>query len=210
LTTDALSLQNTVAELVDRILKGEYTDKKLLAAETTRQANPIEAPTAGTSTRTPRLPAHHLARAVASYAAPDPRRSILQLLSTIIPMAALWTAMVISVNDAYWVTLSLSVPAAAFLVRLFMIQHDCGHRSFFRSPRLNDLLGHAIGVLTLTPHGYWRKAHCICDLNLLRGDLSPSLASHGRCAQTLDAHKPLIVYRKASRVLGDFLKVVHR
>jgi omega-6 fatty acid desaturase (delta-12 desaturase) len=76
-------------------------------------------------------------------------------------MAALWTAMVISVNDAYWVTLSLSVPAAAFLVRLFMIQHDCGHRSFFRSPRLNDLLGHAIGVLTLTPHGYWRKAHNI-------------------------------------------------
>jgi omega-6 fatty acid desaturase (delta-12 desaturase) len=42
-----------------------------------------------------------------------------------------------------------------------MIQHDCGHRSFFRSPRLNDLLGHAIGVLTLTPHGYWRKAHNI-------------------------------------------------
>lgn len=42
-----------------------------------------------------------------------------------------------------------------------MIQHDCGHRSFFRSPRLNDLLRHAIGVLTLTPHGYWRKAHNI-------------------------------------------------
>lgn len=42
-----------------------------------------------------------------------------------------------------------------------MIQHDCGHRSFFRSPRVNDLLGNAIGVLTLTPHGYWRKAHNI-------------------------------------------------
>lgn len=76
-------------------------------------------------------------------------------------MAALWSAMVISVDDAYWITLLLSVPAAAFLVRLFMIQHDCGHRSFFRSPRLNDLLGHTIGVLTLTPHGYWRKAHNI-------------------------------------------------
>ncbi len=69
--------------------------------------------------------------------------------------------MSLSVNNAYWVTLLLSVPTAAFLVRLFMIQHDCGHRSFFRSPRLNDLLGHAIGVLTLTPHGYWRKAHNI-------------------------------------------------
>ena len=67
--------------------------------------------------------------------------------------------MSLTVDDALWVTLLLSVPTAAFLVRLFTIQHDCGHRSFFRSARLNDLLGHAIGVLTLTPHGYWRRAH---------------------------------------------------
>lgn len=67
--------------------------------------------------------------------------------------------MSLSVDDARWLTLLLSLPTAAFLVRLFMIQHDCGHRSFFRSARLNDLLGHAIGVLTLTPHGYWRRAH---------------------------------------------------
>jgi omega-6 fatty acid desaturase (delta-12 desaturase) len=69
--------------------------------------------------------------------------------------------MILSVGEYYWATLLLSVPTAAFLVRLFMIQHDCGHRSFFRSPRLNDFLGHAIGVLTLTPHSYWRKAHNI-------------------------------------------------
>jgi len=67
--------------------------------------------------------------------------------------------MSLSVESAYWLTLLLSVPTAAFLVRLFMIQHDCGHRSYFRSTRLNDLLGHAIGVLTLTPHSYWRRAH---------------------------------------------------
>lgn len=69
--------------------------------------------------------------------------------------------MALTVGEAYWATLLLSVPTAAFLVRLFMIQHDCGHRSFFRAPRLNDALGHAIGVLTLTPHGYWRRAHNI-------------------------------------------------
>jgi len=79
----------------------------------------------------------------------------------VVPLAALWTAMTVSVAYAYWITLLLAVPTAAFVVRLFMIQHDCGHRSFFRSPRINDLLGHAIGVLTLTPHGYWRKAHNI-------------------------------------------------
>src|SRR3546814_5508593 len=76
-------------------------------------------------------------------------------------MVAIWLAMAMTVDSAYWATLLLSVPAAALLVRLFMIQHDCGHRSFFRSARLNELVGHAIGVLTLTPHGYWRRAHNI-------------------------------------------------
>lgn len=111
--------------------------------------------------RTPPTPPRSWARVVARYAAPNPRRSVFQLLTTIVPLAVLWGAMILTVGDIYWVTLLLSVPTAAFLVRLFMIQHDCGHRSFFRSPRLNDLLGHAIGVLTLTPHGYWRKAHNI-------------------------------------------------
>ena len=101
------------------------------------------------------------ARATSRYATPDRSRSIVQLLATIIPLGALWTAMTLCVEDAYWATLLLSIPTAAFLVRLFMIQHDCGHRSFFRSRRFNDLLGHVIGVLTLTPHGYWRKAHNI-------------------------------------------------
>ncbi|MDH3236491.1 MAG: fatty acid desaturase, partial [Alphaproteobacteria bacterium] len=106
-------------------------------------------------------PSRSWAHVAAGYAAPDPWRSVCQLLTTVIPLAILWTAMILAVGDSYCVTLLLSVPTAAFVVRLFMIQHDCGHRSFFRSPRLNDLLGHAIGVLTLTPHGYWRRAHNI-------------------------------------------------
>lgn len=69
--------------------------------------------------------------------------------------------MMVSVSGAYWLTLILSIPAAAFTVRLFIIQHDCGHRSFFRSRRLNDFLGALIGVVTLTPHAYWRQAHNI-------------------------------------------------
>ena len=67
----------------------------------------------------------------------------------------------VSVDHAYWLALVLAVPAAAFQVRLFMIQHDCGHQSFFRSRRWNDMLGNVIGVLTLTPHGYWRRSHNI-------------------------------------------------
>ena len=93
------------------------------------------------------------------YARPETTHSVLQLLTTVIPLAGLWTAMMLTVGTAWWASLLLSVPAAAFTVRLFIIQHDCGHRSFFGSERLNDLLGIVIGIVTLTPHGYWRVAH---------------------------------------------------
>lgn len=131
------------------------------AAEVARKAEPAGVSATTAANPAPPIPARRWARVAARYATPDPRRSVLQLLTTVIPLAALWTAMTLTVGDSYWATLLLSVPTAAFLVRLFVIQHDCGHRSFFRSPRLNDLFGHVIGVLTLTPHGYWRKAHNI-------------------------------------------------
>lgn len=98
-------------------------------------------------------------RMVAPYAAPDARRSVFQLVNTAVPLVGIWIAMAVLVDNAYWATLLLSIPAAALVVRMFMIQHDCGHRSFFRSARLNDWVGHVIGVLTLTPHVYWRQAH---------------------------------------------------
>ncbi len=101
------------------------------------------------------------ARAAQRHAQPDTRRSILQLLTTVVPLAGLWAAMMLTVDGAYWATLLLSVAAAGFTVRLFIIQHDCGHYSFFRARRLNDLLGNLIGIVTLTPHGYWRQAHNI-------------------------------------------------
>ena len=93
------------------------------------------------------------------FAHPETKSSILQLLTTVIPLAGLWAAMILTVSDAYWVALLLSIPAAAFTVRLFIIQHDCGHHSFFKSPRLNDFVGRLIGVVTLTPHEYWRRSH---------------------------------------------------
>ncbi|MEX2451502.1 MAG: fatty acid desaturase [Rhodospirillales bacterium] len=67
--------------------------------------------------------------------------------------------MILAVDHAYWMTLLLSVGAAAFTVRLFIIQHDCGHHSFFLSRRLNDFIGTLIGIVTLTPHEYWRRSH---------------------------------------------------
>lgn len=91
----------------------------------------------------------------------DPRlgRSLAELAVTALPFVALWIAMLYSVSLSYWLTLLLAVPTAGFLVRLFMIQHDCGHGSFFPKRRANDWLGRVIGVLTLTPYGYWRRTH---------------------------------------------------
>jgi len=96
---------------------------------------------------------------VKAHAVPDNKRSLGQLLVTTGIFAVLWVAMWFSLQLSYWLTLLLAVPAAGFLVRFFMIQHDCGHGAFFKSQRANDLLGRAIGIITLTPYSYWRRLH---------------------------------------------------
>jgi len=100
-----------------------------------------------------------LRRILRGYGAPRRRRSVLELLITVIPFAGLWILLWYTVNSGYWAGFVLAVPAAAFLVRLFMIQHDCSHRSFFASQRANDWVGRGIGVLTLTPYDFWRHTH---------------------------------------------------
>ena len=94
-----------------------------------------------------------------AYAQPDVRRSVAQLLVTGSALALLWLGMWVSLGHGYWITLLLAVPAAGFLVRLFIIQHDCGHGSLFRSRLANDLTGRILGVFTLTPYDYWRRTH---------------------------------------------------
>ncbi|MBI3675762.1 MAG: fatty acid desaturase [Proteobacteria bacterium] len=67
----------------------------------------------------------------------------------------------LSLGIGYWLTLLLALPTAGFLVRLFMIQHDCGHGAFFRWRLLNDWVGRALGVLTFTPYDYWKRNHTV-------------------------------------------------
>jgi omega-6 fatty acid desaturase (delta-12 desaturase) len=96
---------------------------------------------------------------VKAFARPDPKRGIFQLAITAAIFAALWVVMLLTMKYGYWITLLLAVPAAGFVLRFFMIQHDCGHSAFFKSRRANDILGHLIAPLTLTPYTYWRGAH---------------------------------------------------
>ena len=100
-------------------------------------------------------------QAVAEHQTSVLRRSVWQLVNTLVPYIALWGAMVWSLHVSYWITLGLAVLAAGFMVRIFMIFHDCGHGSFFKSQRANDVLGFITGVLTFTPYQHWRHQHAL-------------------------------------------------
>jgi omega-6 fatty acid desaturase (delta-12 desaturase) len=98
---------------------------------------------------------------LARYRAPSAARSIAELVITAGPFVLLWILMWVTLDLGYWICLLLAAPAAGFLVRLFMIQHDCGHGAFFRHRPANDWVGRVIGVLTLTPYDFWRRTHAI-------------------------------------------------
>ena len=93
------------------------------------------------------------------YGYPDRRRALLQLLNTGLPFFALLAAMSWALEHGHWWMLLFALPAAGLLIRLFMIQHDCGHGAFFRARWANNLVGRVVGVLTMTPYLYWRQAH---------------------------------------------------
>ena len=88
-------------------------------------------------------------------------KSIWQICDSFIPFFVIWYLMYLSLDLSYWLTILLSLPAAGFLVRMFIIQHDCGHGSFFKSKRANEFLGMFASIFTLTPYHYWRKSHAI-------------------------------------------------
>jgi acyl-lipid omega-6 desaturase (Delta-12 desaturase) len=104
---------------------------------------------------------HALIHSLAGYREPNHGRSVVEILITAVPFVLLWLLMWWSLRLGYGIYLLLAVPTAGFLVRLFMIQHDCGHGSFFRHRSVNDWVGRVIGVFTLTPYDFWRRAHGI-------------------------------------------------
>ncbi len=100
-----------------------------------------------------------LRAAVAPFETPSLARGAWQLATSLGLYVATVVAMYWSLSISYWLTLALAFPAAAFLVRTFIVQHDCGHGSFFAARRLNDVVGRICGVLTLAPYQNWRRQH---------------------------------------------------
>ncbi len=98
---------------------------------------------------------------LAPYKSPHLGKAIFQLVTTATLFLLGWYLMLRSLEVGYWLTCLLAFPVAGLLTRLFIIQHDCGHGSFFRSPPANHVVGFVLGVVTLTPYMYWRRTHAI-------------------------------------------------
>jgi len=98
---------------------------------------------------------------LAPYRKSEDGRAVFELLITLIPFLALWASIWGLVQAGqYWAVLGF-IPAGGLIVRLFIIQHDCGHQSMFSNRRVNDWVGRFIGILTLTPYDHWKRGHAL-------------------------------------------------
>jgi omega-6 fatty acid desaturase (delta-12 desaturase) len=117
--------------------------------------NPTTTPTIG--------PADKAAwrRVIDKYRQPSTPRAVWQIVNTFVPYGLLWYLMYLSLAVSWWLTIPLAALTGALMVRIFIIFHDCGHGSYFRSGRANDIVGFIAGVLTFTPYYHWRWEHAI-------------------------------------------------
>ena len=106
-------------------------------------------------------PARNWVKILAQYREPHTARSIFELLVTLIPFLALWSLAWWLLSISPWLALTVAVPNGLFLLRIFIVQHDCSHGGFFKNRRLNDWAGRAFGVLTLTPFDVWQRTHTL-------------------------------------------------
>lgn len=98
---------------------------------------------------------------LARYRDPNTMRSLFELAVTLVPFFLLWALAWWALDVSYWLAAAIATVNAAFLVRIFAIQHDCGHGSFLSNRKASDWLGRFLGILTLTPYDVWRRAHAI-------------------------------------------------
>jgi omega-6 fatty acid desaturase (delta-12 desaturase) len=98
---------------------------------------------------------------VSAYARPDLGRSVLALATSVVPFVALWVLMYLSLQVSYLLVLALAVPAAGFVVRTFILFHDCTHRSLLRGRRANAWLGAVLGLVVFMPFARWRHEHAL-------------------------------------------------
>src|SRR5690625_2172036 len=102
-----------------------------------------------------------LRKNVAPFAKSDKKAGIMQLINTLLPFFLLWFLAYQSLSVSIWLTLALSVLASGFVIRIFIIFHDCTHQSFFKSPKANRIIGTITGIITLFAFEKWKRDHAI-------------------------------------------------
>lgn len=102
-----------------------------------------------------------LKKIIAPFEKTNTMSSIWQLINTLVPLMILWYAAYLTLSVSYWLTFPLLIVAAGFVIRTFIIFHDCCHQSFFKSRLANDILGTITGVLTVVPYEQWKHSHSI-------------------------------------------------
>ncbi|MDG2403737.1 MAG: fatty acid desaturase [Paracoccaceae bacterium] len=105
--------------------------------------------------------ARNWVKILAQYREPDTVRSIFELLVTLVPFLVLWSLAWWLLSISPWLALAVAVSNGLFLVRIFIVQHDCSHGGFFNNRRVGDWVGRIFGVLTLTPYGVWQRTHLL-------------------------------------------------
>jgi len=96
---------------------------------------------------------------ILEYQRPNAKKALIQVLNSFLPFLGLWVLMYFSLNWSYWLTLGLAALTAWFLVRIFIIQHDCGHQSFLESRKLNNVIGLISSLFSTIPYRYWSRNH---------------------------------------------------
>jgi len=113
----------------------------------------------------PEIDSLDVRNALAAYRGARNAASVLQLVLTLTLFVAGWVLMWLSLSWPYWVTLLLAFPTAGMAVKLFILQHDCGHGSFFTVARANRTVGTLLSAFTLTPYDCWKRQHAIHHAN---------------------------------------------
>jgi omega-6 fatty acid desaturase (delta-12 desaturase) len=96
---------------------------------------------------------------VKAYQIPNTQKAVTQVLNSFLPFVAIWIAMYLLIDVSFWLVLPLAAVNAFFLVRIFIIQHDCGHQSFTGSRKANDIIGEVCSMISFMPYRYWAKSH---------------------------------------------------
>ncbi|CDQ18551.1 omega-6 fatty acid desaturase (delta-12 desaturase) [Halobacillus karajensis] len=102
-----------------------------------------------------------LKKSVSAFAKPDTQAGVRQLINTILPFALLWYLAYASLSISVWLTIPVAMIAGGFVVRIFIIFHDCTHQSFLKSQKANRIIGTITGILTLFPFDKWKRSHSI-------------------------------------------------